>query len=127
MTTDRPIPTETDRLVGQRVGDLRTARGLSQTDLGAAIGATVQQVQEVEQGQHRLSAGRLREIAQLLDVPLAAFFEGEGGDSPLTLLDLPGAGDLLHAYATLTPELRHSLLTLTQDLARATGRPGLAS
>ncbi len=126
MTTDRPIPTETDRLVGQRVGDLRTARGLSQTDLGAAIGATVQQVQEVEQGQHRLSAGRLREIAQLLDVPLAAFFEGRAG-IPLTLLDLPGAGDLLHAYATLTPELRHSLLTLTQDLARATGRPGLAS
>jgi transcriptional regulator with XRE-family HTH domain len=36
---------------------------------------TFQQVQKYEKGQNRVGAGRLREIARLLEVPVSAFFE----------------------------------------------------
>ena len=67
--------TDVDRLVGIRITALRKARGLSQTALGNAVGVTFQQVQKYEKGQNRVGAGRLREIARLLEVPVSAFFE----------------------------------------------------
>jgi len=98
---------------------------------------TFQQVQKYEKGQNRITAGRLRTVARLLEVPVSAFFEDDGGgeavadgDSPLAFLRLPGAGELLHAYAGLTPEVHQIVLTLARDLAKTTGRgwcprPGL--
>ena len=67
--------TDVDRLVGIRITALRKARGLSQTALGNAVGVTFQQVQKYEKGSNRISASRLQGIAQLLDVPVAFFFE----------------------------------------------------
>ena len=37
---------EADRIVGQRIHALRRAKGISQTDLGRAVGVTFQQVQK---------------------------------------------------------------------------------
>lgn len=49
---------------------------MSQTELVAALGITFQQVQKYEKGSNRISAGRLFEIAHLLEVPITFFFEG---------------------------------------------------
>ena len=129
--TDTKSTTEIDAVVGQRVLALRKAKGLSQTAFGAAIGVTFQQVQKYERGTNRISAARLQMIARLLEVPVSTFYddagEGVSEDSPLAFLGLPGAGDLLQAYAGLTPEVRNILLTHARDLARVTGRPELVS
>ena len=50
--------------------------GISQEQLGSALGLTFQQVQKYEKGQNRIGAGRLFRIAQILSVPVQFFYEG---------------------------------------------------
>lgn len=119
--------TDVDRLVGLRITTLRKARGLSQTALGAAVGVTFQQVQKYEKGQNRVGAGRLSEIARLLDVPVSAFFEdGEGGEQSedvFGFLSLAGAVDLLRAYSAIPDEqTRRDVVSLVRTAARLSRR-----
>ena len=75
-------PNPTDKHVGGRVRMRRMMLGMSQTELGTNIGLTFQQVQKYEKGTNRIGAGRLQQIARILKVPVAVFFEGsprEGG------------------------------------------------
>jgi transcriptional regulator with XRE-family HTH domain len=65
-----------DRYVGSRVRERRTVLGVSQQQLAAMIGVTYQQAHKYERGLNRISAGRLFEIAEVLAVPIAWFFEG---------------------------------------------------
>jgi len=55
--------------------------GMSQEKLGDLLGLTFQQVQKYEKGINRIGAGRLFEIARILDVPIAFFYEGVSGDA----------------------------------------------
>jgi len=64
-----------DQCVGLRVRAQRLARGISQYDLAARLGITFQQVQKYERGSNRIAASRLFEMAQILDVPVAYFYE----------------------------------------------------
>ena len=54
----------------------RMMLGMSQTKLGDALGLTFQQVQKYEKGTNRIGASRLQHICQILQVPVAFFFEG---------------------------------------------------
>ena len=62
--------------VGNRVRMRRIMLGMSQTKLGDAFGLTFQQVQKYEKGTNRISASRLQQCANTLQVPVAFFFEG---------------------------------------------------
>jgi transcriptional regulator with XRE-family HTH domain len=53
--------------------------GMSQEKLGDALGLTFQQVQKYEKGTNRIGASRLQQISQILQVPVAFFFEGAPG------------------------------------------------
>jgi transcriptional regulator with XRE-family HTH domain len=61
--------------VGQRIRQRRTLLGLSQTTLGDAIGLTFQQIQKYERGANRVSSSRMFDIAKVLDVTIAYFYE----------------------------------------------------
>ena len=121
--------TDVDRLVGLRITALRKARGLSQTALGQAVGVTFQQVQKYEKGQNRVGAGRLRDIAHLLEVPVSAFFDEEGGAERagadvFGFLRAPGAMDLLRAFATVEDDaVRREIVGLVRAIARSDARP----
>ena len=52
---------------------------MSQTNLADALGLTFQQVQKYEKGTNRIGASRLQHICQILQVPVAFFFEGMPG------------------------------------------------
>ena len=67
---------DADRHVGTRIRERRTMLGLSQQQLAHMIGVTYQQAHKYERGLNRISAGRLFEIAEVLAVPIAWFFEG---------------------------------------------------
>jgi transcriptional regulator with XRE-family HTH domain len=54
----------------------RMVGGLSQTKLGKAVGITFQQVQKYEKGTSRVSASRLQQIANVLEVTPDFFFDG---------------------------------------------------
>ena len=72
----KKAPNPTDKHVGSRVRMRRMMLGMSQEKLGDALGLTFQQVQKYEKGTNRIGASRLQQIAQILQVPVAFFFEG---------------------------------------------------
>jgi transcriptional regulator with XRE-family HTH domain len=65
-----------DIAIGEKIRALRLERGLSQHELGAAVGVTFQQIQKYERGANRVAAGRLRRIADALEVPVTFFYRG---------------------------------------------------
>ena len=52
--------------------------GLTQQQLAEMIGVTYQQAHKYERGINRVSAGRLYEIARVLNAPIPYFYEGLG-------------------------------------------------
>lgn len=76
-----------DAHVGAQVKLRRAVVGMSQTELANRLGITFQQVQKYENGANRISASRLYQIAEFLDVPLESFFEG----TDAVVVNAPGA------------------------------------
>lgn len=115
-----------DRQIGARIRHVRKMRGLSQTQLGEAIGVTFQQVQKYERGDNRVSASTLVRVAGALDTSVAALVGEDGGraDKPMFRhLAMPGAFDLLDAFAKIPdPEVRRAVVRLTKSLAKAADR-----
>lgn len=77
--------------------------GMSQEKLGAALELTFQQIQKYEKGTNRISASRLQQISNILQVPVAFFFEGApssniGGSNPVQ--DSGAATDISAFLAT---------------------------
>jgi transcriptional regulator with XRE-family HTH domain len=69
-------PNPTDRHVGARVRMRRLMLDMTQTELAEGLGLTFQQVQKYEKGANRIGASRLQHIAEILQVPIAFFFDG---------------------------------------------------
>jgi len=67
---------DTDRHVGARIRERRIMLGLSQQQMADLIGVTYQQAHKYERGINRVSAGRLFEIARVLGVTVAHFYDG---------------------------------------------------
>lgn len=74
MTKKSPNPI--DKHVGSRVRMRRMMISMSQEKLGEQLGITFQQIQKYEKGTNRIGASRLQQIANVLGVPVAFFFEG---------------------------------------------------
>src|SRR4030081_864162 len=72
----KKAPNPVDRHVGSRVRMRRMMLSMSQEKLGDALGLTFQQVQKYEKGTNRIGASRLQQISNILQVPVAFFFEG---------------------------------------------------
>ena len=85
-------PSGIDRIVGQRLRWRRRELRLTQEQLGEQLGLTFQQVQKYEKGVNRVSAGRLYEMARVLDVSISYFYEGI--DEILETLPTPQVHDL---------------------------------
>jgi len=71
------LPNQIDVEIGKRLRLLRVARGLSQAELGKGLGVAYRQIHKYEDGSGRISAARLIELANLLDVSPCLFFEDE--------------------------------------------------
>ena len=72
----KKAPNPIDKHVGSRVRMRRMMLSMSQEKLGDALGLTFQQVQKYEKGTNRIGASRLQQISNILQVPVAFFFEG---------------------------------------------------
>ena len=132
----RRSPSSIDRFVGSRVRLRRTALGVTQERLAQALGITFQQVQKYEKGANRIGAGRLQEIARVLDAPPSFFYEGapeivstgvrEPAHTSATSVMLPAEGlQLIKAFMTIRDDrLRSSVLDLVRALARQSESSG---
>src|ERR1700683_5136799 len=68
-----------DELVASRIRQRRLMLGLTQEQFGEMIGVSPQQAVKYEYGINSVSAGRLYEIARVLNTPIDYFFEGFSG------------------------------------------------
>lgn len=95
--------------------------GISQEQLGEALGLTFQQVQKYEKGQNRVGAGRLYRISQILSVPVQFFYEGlpVSNDAP----ENSGVAELsAHIQAFLASSEGHSLCLAFQRIGNQATR-----
>ncbi|MBX3581728.1 MAG: helix-turn-helix transcriptional regulator [Rhizobiaceae bacterium] len=79
-TDNKKRPNPTDMHVGSRIRLRRNMLGMSQEKLGESLGITFQQIQKYEKGTNRVGASRLQAIANIMNVPVAFFFEGAPGE-----------------------------------------------
>ncbi|EJF79855.1 transcriptional repressor DicA [Candidatus Bartonella washoeensis] len=63
-----------DIFIGKKIRFKRKMLKMSQKELGHCLGITFQQIQKYEKGLNRVSAGHLKEIADILNVPLSFFY-----------------------------------------------------
>ncbi len=76
----KKMPHPVDTYVGRRMKFCRVIKGMSQEDLGKAVGITFQQVQKYEKGNNRVGASRLYQFSKVLEVQVGYFFSGVDAD-----------------------------------------------
>jgi transcriptional regulator with XRE-family HTH domain len=129
----KKIPNPIDKHVGSRVRMRRMMVGMSQEKLGDALDLTFQQVQKYEKGTNRVGASRLQQISNILQVPVAFFFEGAPhmpGHPPSGMSEAPSPAYVSDFLATsdglaLTksfmkiknPKLRRRIVELVEQMA----------
>ncbi len=119
-----------DIAVAARVRTHRKALGLSQTDLAKELGVTFQQIQKYENGTNRIGAGRLYEMADVLQVPVYALYpEREATAEDVSDRDLAmqkisqmiASADgwrLCLAFSRITdPKVRKTIIALAEQLS----------
>ena len=128
----KKAPNPVDKHVGRRVRMRRKMLAMSQGKLGRALGLSFQQVQKYEKGANRIGGSRLQQISQILQVPVAFFFEDAPGgsatsksdESALSLAhvdDFVSSSDGLRLIAAFTrikrATLRRRITSLVQEMA----------
>ena len=112
--------------VGKRIRHRRWMNGTTQQQLAEKVGIKFQQIQKYETGANRVSASRLWDIAEALDVPVAFFFEGiedqadasvEGNAMPADIMGDKEALDLVRSYYAIPENQRRRLFDLARVLS----------
>ncbi len=125
-----------DEIVGTQLRQRRSLLGLSQEKLAEQLGITFQQIQKYENGANRISASRLYELSQALNIPVSFFFEntpanestghaygfsdGEQAtfDAPDNIMQRKETIDLVRVYYSIEDEkLRKDLFKLVKSMA----------
>jgi len=115
--------------VGKRVRHRRWMVGMTQQQLAEKVGIKFQQIQKYETGMNRVSASRLWDISDALDVPVAYFFEGlrdtaeeevsDNATVPGDLLADKEALELIRSYYSIPENQRRRLFDLARVLSDA--------
>ncbi|WP_372891779.1 helix-turn-helix domain-containing protein [Rhodosalinus sp.] len=116
-----------DEHVGKRIRQRRWLIGVTQQQLAERVGIKFQQIQKYETGANRVSASRLWDIADALDVPVTFFFDGlpardrddagQREDRVDTLFDDKEALDLVRSYYAIPENQRRRLFELARVLS----------
>jgi transcriptional regulator with XRE-family HTH domain len=113
---------EIDVHLGRRLRRRRRLLGLTQQQLAGACGVRFQQIQKYECAANRMSAARLWQLAEVLEVPVGYFFEGlseaqrEAHAREGEVFARKETRDLIRAYYRLGERPRRKLLDLAKSL-----------
>ena len=113
--------------LGKRLRRRRRLLGLTQQQLAGACGVRFQQIQKYECGANRISAARLWQLAEALEVPIGYFYDGlsdadreqhQGGEREPAgeMFARKETLDLIRAYYQLGERPRRRLLDLAKSL-----------
>ena len=113
--------------VGRRIRHRRWLVGMTQQQLAQHVGIKFQQIQKYETGANRVSASRLWDISETLEVPISFFFEGlereqaqqSATDSvPPDLMGDKEALELIRSYYSIPENQRRRLFDLDRKSTR---------
>jgi transcriptional regulator with XRE-family HTH domain len=121
------MSTDIDLHLGKRLRRRRRLLGLTQQQLASVCGVRFQQIQKYECGANRISAARIWQLAEALDVPVGYFFDGLSSHAERADEELPEGRngevlarketqDLIRAYYLLGERPRRRLLDLAKSL-----------
>lgn len=109
--------------LGRRLRRRRRILGLTQQQLAGACGVRFQQIQKYECAANRMSAARLWQLSEVLEVPISYFYEGLGQEALLDKEPEPPepraakeSKDLVQAFYSLSERPRQRLLELAKSL-----------
>jgi transcriptional regulator with XRE-family HTH domain len=120
-----PIGNDIDVHLGKRLRRRRRLLGLTQQQLAGACGVRFQQIQKYECGANRISAARLWQLSEALEVPVGYFYDGLSDEERAQANDSGPGGemfarketlDLIRAYYQLGERPRRRLLDLAKSL-----------
>ncbi len=114
--------------VGKRIRHRRWLVGVTQQQLAEKVGIKFQQIQKYETGANRVSASRLWDISEALEVDVSFFFSGmensddapsgvETSSVPADILNDKEALDLVRSYYSIPEEQRRRLFDLARVLS----------
>ncbi|GLQ07294.1 helix-turn-helix domain-containing protein [Sneathiella chinensis] len=118
--------------VGQQLRIKRTLLGMTQSELGDAMGLTFQQIQKYEQGSNRIGSSKLYQLSRVLEVPIGYFFEGLSDDP--TVASLPSHAqhlqkdpaakretlELVRAFSRIEDhQIRDSIVAMVKSVSRS--------
>ncbi|MEL0285750.1 MAG: helix-turn-helix transcriptional regulator [Paracoccaceae bacterium] len=112
--------------VGKRIRHRRWLVGMTQQQLAQHVGIKFQQIQKYETGANRVSASRLWDISETLEVPISFFFEGlereqaqqSATDSvPPDLMGDKEALELIRSHYSIPENQRRRLFDLARVLS----------
>lgn len=102
--------------VGKRIRHRRWMVGMTQQQLAEKVGIKFQQIQKYETGMNRVSASRLWDISEALEVPVRFFFEGLDESQEAAADNSPVVGDILSDKEAL--ELVRSYYAIPENQRR---------
>lgn len=109
--------------LGRRLRRRRRILGLTQQQLAGACGVRFQQIQKYECAANRMSAARLWQLSEVLEVPVSYFYEGLAQDSlpdrepePPEPMARRETHDLVQTFYSLSERPRQRLLDLARSL-----------
>jgi transcriptional regulator with XRE-family HTH domain len=119
-----------DLHLGRRLRRRRRLLGLTQQQLATAVGIRFQQIQKYECGANRISAARLWQLSEALEIPIGYFYDGlteaqarREREAPVPAENRSGevmarkeTMDLIRAYYQLGERPRRRLLDLAKSL-----------
>ncbi len=118
-----------DLHLGRRLRRRRRLLGLTQQQLASAVGIRFQQIQKYECGANRISAARLWQLSEALEISIGYFYDGiteaqaRKEREPIVAETRPGevmarkeTMDLIRAYYQLGERPRRRLLDLAKSL-----------
>lgn len=113
-----------DQNIGKRLRLLRTLRGVSQENLGTALGISAQQIQKYEKGTNSLKANKIFEIARYFDMPVGDLFKilheqdpAETGEAELLESSTDAVKLLKHYRQIHDPELQAAVLSFVRAVS----------
>ena len=119
-----------DLHLGRRLRRRRRLLGLTQQQLATTVGIRFQQIQKYECGANRISAARLWQLSEALEIPIGYFYDGltelqarREREAPVAADSKSGevmarkeTMDLIRAYYQLGERPRRRLLDLAKSL-----------
>lgn len=119
MDNNKRNVTEIDKIVGNKIKEIRKSKKISQSKLGEIIGITFQQVQKYENGTNRISISRLYDIAQALNIQIEKLISQDAINESNAEQSNEKADKFANIFASIEDEnTKSSILSLIENITK---------